>query len=147
VHLCSILDGMDGEIARLQVRPSPWGALFDGALDRLADTAVIVGLAVWALDAGTSPRVAVVLGVAATAGSILSMATKDRISALRLPPAPERRIGYLLGGRDGRLLVIAVCALFGQPVLALALVTATSFASLIARLALTRATIRAASRS
>jgi len=101
----------------------------------------------WALSLGTPPRLAVALGVAATAGSILSMATKDRIAALRLPPAPERRIGYLLGGRDGRLLVIVVCALFGAPALALAVVTATSFASLLIRLVLTRATIRAAGRS
>jgi hypothetical protein len=58
------------------------------------------------------------------------MASKDRIVALGLPPAPERRLAFLLGGRDGRLLIIAVCAVVGQPLLALAAVTITSFLSL-----------------
>jgi hypothetical protein len=38
------------------------------------------------------------------------MATKDRIAALKLPRAPERRLGFLLGGRDGRLLPVTVLA-------------------------------------
>ncbi len=52
VQVASVLDGVDGEIARLQVRASPAGALLDGVLDRLADAAVIAGLAVWALESG-----------------------------------------------------------------------------------------------
>jgi hypothetical protein len=58
------------------------------------------------------------------------MASKDRIAALGLPSAPERALGFLLGGRDGRLLIIAVCAVVGQPVLALGAVVVTSFVSL-----------------
>jgi hypothetical protein len=42
------------------------------------------------------------------------MATKDRIAALKLPRAPERRLGFLLGGRDGRLLPVTVLARLGQ---------------------------------
>jgi hypothetical protein len=34
------------------------------------------------------------------------MASKDRAAALGLPPAPERALGWLLGGRDGRLLLV-----------------------------------------
>jgi 1L-myo-inositol 1-phosphate cytidylyltransferase / CDP-L-myo-inositol myo-inositolphosphotransferase len=146
VHLSSILDGVDGEIARLQVRPSAWGALFDGVLDRLADTAIAAGLAIWALSGATDGRLVVALAVAATGGSILSMATKDRIAALRLPPAPERWISYVLGGRDGRLLLIALAALFGRPELALVLVAVTSLLSLVIRLVLIRGTVNAARR-
>jgi len=83
--------------------------------DRLADAAVIAGLAVWALEDGGRPTLTVLLAVAATAGSILSMASKDRVAALRIPPAPERRIGFLLGGRDARLLLVAIRALLGRP--------------------------------
>ncbi|MGH7359047.1 MAG: NTP transferase domain-containing protein, partial [Candidatus Rokuibacteriota bacterium] len=83
VHLSSVLDGVDGEIARLQVRASPGGALLDGVLDRLADAAVITGLAIWALENGGSPTSVVLLAVAATTGAILSMASKDRVAALR----------------------------------------------------------------
>jgi hypothetical protein len=84
---------------------------------------------VWAL-AESSDQLALILAVCATAGALLSMASKDRIAALGLPPAPERRLGFLLGGRDGRLLIVAVCAVVGQPVLALGAVVLTSFVSL-----------------
>lgn len=140
----SILDGVDGEIARLQVRTSPRGALLDGVLDRLADAAILAGLGTWAIASGSDPRQAVILAVAATTGSMLSMATKDRIAALGIPPAPERWIGFLLGGRDARLFEISVLALLGLPAAALVVVTATSFLSLAVRLLLTRATLRGA---
>ncbi len=144
VTTSSILDGVDGEIARLQVRTSPGGALLDGVLDRLADAAILAGLGVWATAAGAEPRTAVPLVVAATAGSMLSMATKDRIAALGIPPAPERWIGFLMGGRDARLFEISVLALLGLPAAALAVVATTSFLSLGVRLLLTRATLRGA---
>jgi hypothetical protein len=72
-----------------------------------------------------------VLTVAATTEALLSMASKDRAVALGLPPAPERPLGWLLGGRDGRLLLVAVGA-------ALAAVTATSTLSPGLRVAFVR---------
>jgi CDP-L-myo-inositol myo-inositolphosphotransferase len=143
VHASSVLDGVDGEIARLQVRASPWGALLDGVLDRFADAALIAGLAVWALETTDSPGAVAIVAVIATAGAMLSMASKDRIAALGIPAAPERWIGFLLGGRDARLLLIALGALLGRPGVTLALVAATSALSLAVRLLLTRATLRA----
>ena len=138
VQLASILDGVDGEIARLQVRASPGGALLDGVLDRLADAAILAGLAVWAADGASDPTAVIVLAVAATTGALLSMATKDRITALGIPPAPERWIGFLMGGRDARLLIVAVAALLGRPFAALVAVAFTSGLSLLVRLLLTR---------
>jgi hypothetical protein len=79
-----------------------------------------------------------VLTVAATAGALLSMATKDRAAALGLPPAPERALGWLLGGRDGRLLLVAVGALLSTPLATLAAVAATSALSLGLRVAFLR---------
>ena len=76
----------------------------------------------------------VALTVAATAGAMLSMATKDRVRALGLPGGPERAIAFLLGGRDGRLLLVAVFAVVGLPVLALAAVAVPSWLSLTARM-------------
>jgi hypothetical protein len=111
--------------------------LLDGVLDRVADAAILAGLGVWALD-GNDARGVLVLTVAATAGALLSMATKDRAVALGLPPAPERALGWLLGGRDGRLLLVAIGALLGAPLAALAAVTATSALSLGLRVAFLR---------
>ncbi|MGH2681401.1 MAG: NTP transferase domain-containing protein [Actinomycetota bacterium] len=132
VHLTSVIDGVDGEVARLQQRARPFGAFLDGIVDRLADAAIVAGLGVWAVrSSGDGPVVWLV--VAATAGSLLSMSSKDRIAALGLPAPPERGPGYALGGRDGRLLLIAVGAVFGRPVLALAAVTVTSALALVLR--------------
>ncbi len=111
----------------------------DGILDRLADAAILAGVAVWALDRAAHPSAVVVLAVAAATGAALSMASKDRITALGMPPAPERWIGLLLGGRDARLLIAAIAGVFGQPLAALIAISATSAASLTARLLLTRA--------
>jgi CDP-L-myo-inositol myo-inositolphosphotransferase len=137
-HAASVLDGVDGELARLQLRASARGALLDGFLDRLADVAIVGGLGLWGLTQGLNPSITLGLAVAAGAGSLLSMATKDRIAALKLPRAPERRLGFLLGGRDGRLLLVTVLALLSQPALALAAVTIASLVSAVLRVALVR---------
>jgi choline kinase/phosphatidylglycerophosphate synthase len=137
VHASSVADGVDGEVARLQLRGGPRGALLDGVLDRVGDAAILAGLGLWALD-GLNPRGVLVVTVAATTGALLSMASKDRAAALGLPPAPERALGWLLGGRDGRLLLIAIGALLSAPLAALAAVTATSAVSLGLRVAFLR---------
>jgi len=143
VQAASVVDGVDGETARLLMRAGPRGAMLDGVLDRVGDAAVMGGLGVWALSGGStiSPEVVVWLAVAATAGSLLSMASKDRATALGLPPAPEHRLGYLLGGRDGRLLLVAVGAILGRPAAPLIAVTVTSGVSLALRLWLIRRTV------
>jgi 1L-myo-inositol 1-phosphate cytidylyltransferase / CDP-L-myo-inositol myo-inositolphosphotransferase len=137
VHASSVADGVDGEVARLQLRGGPRGALLDGVLDRVGDAVILAGLGLWALD-GYDARGVLVLTVAATTGALLSMASKDRAAALGLRPAPERALGWLLGGRDGRLLLVAVGAVLGAPVVALAAVSATSALSLGLRVAFLR---------
>jgi 1L-myo-inositol 1-phosphate cytidylyltransferase / CDP-L-myo-inositol myo-inositolphosphotransferase len=137
VHASSVADGVDGEVARLQLRGGPRGALLDGVLDRVGDGAILAGLGLWALD-GHAPEGVLVWTVAATTGALLSMASKDRAAALGLPPAPELALGWLLGGRDGRLLLVAVGAVLGEPLAALAAVTATSTLSLGLRVAFLR---------
>ena len=134
----SILDGMDGEAARLQIRESAAGALLDGVLDRVADTVILAGLAIWAARDGMSADVTIGLCAAAVAASILSMASKDRIKALGMVPAPEGALGWLLGGRDGRRLTVTSAAVAGRPMAGLALVVATSGLTLIIRLVLVR---------
>jgi len=140
IYAASVLDGVDGETARLFMRAGPRGAMLDGVLDRVGDAAVMAGLGVWALSGGSGSSAELItwLTVAATAGSLLSMASKDRATALGLPPAPERQLGYLLGGRDGRLLLVAVCSILGRPTLALITVTVTSAVSLALRLRIVR---------
>jgi 1L-myo-inositol 1-phosphate cytidylyltransferase / CDP-L-myo-inositol myo-inositolphosphotransferase len=133
VQLSSVLDGVDGELARIQLRTSAAGALLDGVLDRLGDAAAVAAAGLWALDQGHDPGAVVALVVAATAGAMLSMAVKDRITSLGIPPPPERLIGWLLGGRDARLLVLAVAVVVGSPMTGLVVVVATSALTLLVR--------------
>ena len=136
VQAVSILDGVDGELARLQLRASARGAMIDGILDRLVDAAVVAGLGVWAAaEAGGADDVTSVIWLtsAALAGSMLSMASKDRAELLGLGRAPERWIGRLLGGRDGRMLLIALAAAVGRPLLGLGVVAVTSLVSVAIR--------------
>ena len=139
VHLASVIDGVDGEVARLQLRARPYGALLDGVMDRLADTAILAGVGVWALERHSGSLV-LALAVAATAGSLLSMASKDRIAALGMRPPRERGLWSALGGRDGRLLIVAVCAVLGQPLAALVGVIVTSASALVFRVFAVRST-------
>ena len=136
VQLASVLDGVDGELARLQLRPSSRGAILDAVLDRVADAAILVGVGLWALNGHYPASVVLLLTGAAVSGAFLSMALKDRAAALRLVPFPERRLGFLLGGRDGRLLLVALLAVLGQPLLALLAVIVTAWVSAGVRLAL-----------
>jgi len=113
------------------------GALLDGVLDRVADAAILAGLGLWALE-GHGARGVLALTVAATAGALLSMASKDRAAAVGLPPAPERALGWLAGWAGRAPAAGGVGALLGAPLATLAAVTATSALSLSLRVAFLR---------
>jgi choline kinase/phosphatidylglycerophosphate synthase len=132
---CSVLDGVDGEVARLTVTAGPRGALLDGFIDRTGDAAIAVGLGVLALDTGTAPAAVVILTGTAITGSLLSMAIKDRLATLGLRGPSERALGWLMGGRDGRLLTVALLAAAHRPVAALGVVSGTSLLSSLLRVA------------
>lgn len=134
-HAMSVLDGMDGEAARLQIRATPRGALLDGMLDRVGDAAILAGLGLWALDAApSSPALVLLVTVAAAFGSLMSMASKDRITAHGLPHANERALSWLLGGRDGRLLLVTIFGILRLPLEGLGAIMAMSLLTLALRL-------------
>jgi hypothetical protein len=69
------------------------------------------------------------------------MASKDRIAALGLRLPAERGPGYALASRDGRLLLVTIGAIAGQPLLTLIAVALVSAVALALRaLAVTRRT-------
>ena len=112
----AVLDGVDGEIARIRYQDSPFGGVYDALLDRVADAALIGGMTfyAWLMGAGHS---AVLLGFAAVAGSSLSMLAKEKYAAqCRLDWATERDGAWrwLLLGRDGRLFLTLVAGVTGH---------------------------------
>ena len=118
-QLASIIDGCDGEIARLKHLQSEFGGWLDAVLDRYADAILLFGL-MWHEFAVTGTNLSVVLGFAAIVGSFLNSYTADKYDGLmaqRLQGASYFRLG-----RDVRVFVIFLGAVLNQPLLTLGVV-------------------------
>jgi len=138
VALASVLDGSDGEVARLTHRSSPYGAFLDAVLDRAADGILFTGAAIYlATDAhlgdllgGAQVPLAVSVSGAALVGHLLVSYTTAK-AGLDLG---HRYRGTLLGGgrgRDLRLFLVTVGALAAavEPVALLVALTAVALLS------------------
>jgi CDP-L-myo-inositol myo-inositolphosphotransferase len=123
VHVSSILGGMDGEAARLQMRSGGSGAWLNGAVNRMVDAAVVVGLAIWVAQHTFSSRsIVLLLGGIGVAWTLLAMAGVRWTTVLGLPATTERLVAFSLGGRDGRLFLVTAWAVLGHPMVALSAV-------------------------
>jgi 1L-myo-inositol 1-phosphate cytidylyltransferase / CDP-L-myo-inositol myo-inositolphosphotransferase len=130
-QIASVADGVDGEIARASLRASAAGAFLDSVLDRLADAAILAGLALAAgLDTATWAALA-----AALFGSLQVPYVRASYEASFGRPFPPST--YRLGvGRDVRLLLVALSAVALQPfagLLAVALLANVEVAHRLAR--------------
>ena len=135
----SVVAGVDGESARLQMRATPRGAWLNGLLNRMVDAAVVAGLGIWMLTETLSTRrIALLLGAVGIAWAILAMAGMSWTTILHLPAARERWLGFSLGGRDGRLFLITAWAVLGHPMVALVAFLVAWIVSVGLRLALVR---------
>ncbi len=147
VHAGSVLDGVDGEVARLQGRSTAQGALLDLTLDRVSDIVLVAGLAIGA----GGRRLDWLLALAAANGILTAGVVKERIghegadvAELQQQEAAGGDFAALLPytGRDGRLFAVALAGLVRQPRLALLWLAATSNWRLIRRLKAARALLR-----
>ncbi|TET21291.1 MAG: hypothetical protein E3J71_10300 [Candidatus Stahlbacteria bacterium] len=113
----SIIDGCDGEIARLKALGSRFGAFFDTLLDRYADLAIATGITYgfWL----THPEFWVWLaGIGALSGFLLTSYAKKEYQ-LRFQKPPPLSFLPRLAKRDLRLFVIFLGAVVGQPFFAM----------------------------
>ena len=111
-QLASIIDGCDGEIARLKRMRSDFGGWFDAILDRYADAFLLFGL-MWHEFAATGEHRALVIGFAAIIGAYMNSYTADKYDgwmARKLKRAPYFRLG-----RDVRVFIVFLGALLDQP--------------------------------
>ncbi len=113
----SIVDGSDGEIARLRFEQSEFGGWFDAILDRYADAILLFGLA-WHAMHTNSVESSIAAGFAAVMGSFLNSYTADKYDGLMR----ERIGGRIRIGRDVRVLLVAAGAVLNQPLATLWLV-------------------------
>lgn len=121
-QLTSVLDGVDGEIARLKFRESKYGGFLDSILDRYGDLVIIFFMTLYCSH--QNPGIFVwVIGFLALAGSFMSMLFKGKFAALThkeyVPQEHEGWLAYIPDGRDGKLFIIMLGGIFNQVFLAL----------------------------
>ncbi len=131
IHASSVVDGVDGDLARLTGRSSRFGAVLDAVLDRYADAAVLGGMAWWALQHERFGG-ALLLGLIALTGAFAVSYSRARIEASAGITLAGELLG--LGSRDVRLLIAAIGCLAGQAWLALALIALLTHATVLWRL-------------
>ncbi len=134
VYLASMLfDRMDGVLARLTGRTTPWGHRYDLAVDAVCDAVVFMGIG-WGLRHAALGHWAPVLGLVAGLSVAAVFWLVFRVEAVRGPRAAE------LGGRagfdpDDALLIVPLAAFVGltEPLLIAAAFGAPVFAVLMFR--------------
>ena len=132
----SIVDGCDGEIARLKFQQSNYGGWFDAVLDRYADALIIFGMTYgyWSLH---SDILIWIIGFIALIGSFMNSYTADKYDAIYIKKGKTKGFKVRIG-RDTRLFLLMIGALTGQIFYTLIVIgILTNFES-IRRLALLR---------
>jgi len=111
VQLSSIVDGIDGSLARIKGMASTFGGFLDSVLDRYADILIVLGLTLWALSHETYPAIWLV-GFLAITGTICISYTRARIDS------DHRRLFdkglSSFASRDIRLFLIMLGGITGQ---------------------------------
>jgi len=108
----SIVDGCDGEIARLTMNESETGGWLDAVLDRYADAAMLTAFmlhASWHESAGLTGAMA---GMAALSGALINSYTADKYDGWMKTRGRAYRFRL---GRDVRVLLMLSAALADAP--------------------------------
>ena len=111
VQLSSIVDGIDGSLARLKGMSSTFGGFLDSVLDRYADILIVLGLTLWSLSHETYPGIWLV-GFLAIAGTICISYTRARIGSNHRHLFDKGLKS--LASRDIRLFLIMLGGITGQ---------------------------------
>jgi len=113
-QFASIIDGSDGEVARLKYLSSDYGGWFDAVLDRYADAFLLFGLT-WYVYSQDLSQWALVIGFIAIIGSFMLSYTADKYDNLM----NSRIKKGIRMGRDIRVFLIFLGAIFNQAYLVL----------------------------
>ena len=127
----SIVDGVDGDLARAKRLASPFGGFLDAVLDRYADCLILLGLTIWATS-GQWAAAAWPLGFWAMTGTLVVSYTRARVQGAHQGLFDR---GFAsLASRDVRLLLVMVGALSGQALATLAVIAALTHSVVLLRL-------------
>lgn len=124
--LSGLFDMLDGKLARDSGHVTPFGAFYDSTLDRVGESILFLGIALFFVDGGVLAAmapVAVAAAILALAGSLLVSYTRARAEGLNLEckvgilQRAERIVGlgaptlFFGAGPEGRLLLAIVVLL------------------------------------
>lgn len=110
IQAVSVIDGVDGDLARRTGRASRFGEVLDAVTDRYADAAMIAGMTVFALRFENHGH-AEFAGLLALAGSLGVSYSRARIEGA-LSMAPSDGV-FGLASRDVRSLAAAIGTVLG----------------------------------
>lgn len=134
----SILDGCDGEVARLKFQRTDYGGWLDAVLDRYADAFLLMGLTWHASESG-SKGLPLIIGSLALIGSFMVSYTAHKHDSLMRDLFSTGRAFRI--GRDIRLFLIFLGALFNQPLLVLGLIAVVMNGETLRRIIACRSSI------
>ena len=144
IQAVSVIDGVDGELARLRNRATRFGGVFDAVSDRYADAIILAGMTVYAVRFEDHPRPEFVGALALGAALIVSY-SRARIEADLPDIAASGNLDSIFGlaSRDVRLLAAAIGTVLGQCYWTLIILAAVSGLTIAWRLLYLRITVGA----
>lgn len=144
IQAVSVIDGVDGELARLKSQATRFGAVFDAVTDRYGDAAMLAGMTVYAVRFESHPHPEFI-GMLAVSAALIVSYSRARIEA----DLPDVVAGgsldsiFGLASRDVRSLVAAAGTVAGQCYWTLIVLAVMSAATIAWRLAYLRVTVGA----
>lgn len=110
VQLTSIIDGVDGELARLYRKATSWGGYLDSVLDRISDIAIVAGLT---LSLPIVDGFTLLFAILAAANAIFVSYVTHNLSSLGVSTEKLRKVPAT---RDARLFVVFITSLLSTPI-------------------------------
>jgi CDP-L-myo-inositol myo-inositolphosphotransferase len=134
IQFLSILDGCDGEIARLKLLKTKWGAFFDTVIDRYVDIIIIFGM-IYGYWLTTHNETILIMGFFVVSSLILDIFTSREIKVVT-----RKKIKWpiLNVKRDTRLLILSLGAITNQTFLTMVILLLILNFKIIFRLVFTR---------
>ena len=135
VQIASIIDGVDGEIARALKKRSSFGAFLDSMLDRFVDIAIIICITVYlARSQYVNMEVLSLVSLLALSGTILVSYARGKSQQLFGENPEIERMNFAT--RDVRLFIIFLGSILGFLLETLILLAIMTYLQVLARMCL-----------
>lgn len=128
VLICGFLDMIDGAVARLTGKVTPFGGVLDSVLDRYADSIIFIGI-IYAGLAEFAGLSSWFWGVLALVGSLMVSYMRARAEA-----AGSGKLAVGIAERGERLLILAIGALLNYTNYAVVLIVFLTHSTVLHRL-------------